>query len=359
MPRYLLGLALIFSLNILAQPVLFKRLSTPPLQYSCPKIPDGSITIDGKPNEDHWQKAEWTTLFQDIEGKDLPTPTYATKAKILWDNHALYVAAHLEEPHLWATLKNHDDIIFHDNDFEVFISGDPTDVEYYEIEVNTFNTIFDLLLPKPYRDLGKPNIPWNVHGLVTAVQINGTLNNPSDIDESWTVEMKIPFTGLSLQQTGKAPSAGDAWRINFSRVQYDLVIHKTIYEKKRDAVSGKTLPEKNWVWSPQGIIDMHFPERWGYLLFQDDKTKTTFTPGIDEKLEDALWLIYYVQRENFKSTRNYLEKLPEFTASLNEVFNNPDFRINLNLTKKSWNATIKHIPSGTVRSLDQSGILNQ
>jgi hypothetical protein len=31
------------------------------------------------------------------------------------------------------------------------------------------------------------------------------------------------------------------------------------------------LPEDNWVWSPQGVIDMHRPERWGLLHFSEEK----------------------------------------------------------------------------------------
>jgi len=25
--------------------------------------------------------------------------------------------------------------------------------------------------------------------------------------------------------------------------------------------------EDNWVWSPQGLIDMHVPDRWGNVRF--------------------------------------------------------------------------------------------
>jgi hypothetical protein len=25
--------------------------------------------------------------------------------------------------------------------------------------------------------------------------------------------------------------------------------------------------EDNWVWSPQGLINMHVPDRWGYVRF--------------------------------------------------------------------------------------------
>jgi len=44
--------------------------------------------------------------------------------QMLWDDECLYIAAEMEEPHLWATLTEHDSIIFHDNDFEVFLDPD-------------------------------------------------------------------------------------------------------------------------------------------------------------------------------------------------------------------------------------------
>ena len=56
---------------------------------------------------------------------------------------------------------------------------------------------------------------------------------------------------------------GDTWRLNFSRVQWRHVIRNNRYEK----VEG--LKEDNWVWSPQGVINMHVPERWGYVTFVD------------------------------------------------------------------------------------------
>ena len=62
--------------------------------------------------------------FQDIEGDKKPRPRFRTRAKMLWDDQFFYVAAELEEPHVWATLTKHDSVIFHDNDFEIFIDPD-------------------------------------------------------------------------------------------------------------------------------------------------------------------------------------------------------------------------------------------
>src|SRR5215218_7202827 len=40
---------------------------------------------------------------------------------MLWDDEYFYVAADLEEAHVWATLTKLDAVIFNDPDFEVFI----------------------------------------------------------------------------------------------------------------------------------------------------------------------------------------------------------------------------------------------
>jgi len=73
---------------------------------------------------------------------------------MLWDDTYFYVAAQLEEPDVWATLTQRDTVIFYDNDFEVFIDPDGDTHNYYELEVNAFGTLWDLMLLTPYRDGG-------------------------------------------------------------------------------------------------------------------------------------------------------------------------------------------------------------
>ena len=51
-----------------------------------------------------------------------------------------------------STKKNQ--VIFHDNDFEVFIDPDGDNHNYYEFEMNALNTMWELTLVKPYRDGG-------------------------------------------------------------------------------------------------------------------------------------------------------------------------------------------------------------
>src|SRR5262245_2591141 len=90
-----------------------------PRHYLC-GIASTPLVIDGQLNEPAWTNAAWTDDFIDIEGTVKPAPRFRTRAKMLWDDNYFYVAAELEEPHLWATLTNHDAVIFNDPDFEVF-----------------------------------------------------------------------------------------------------------------------------------------------------------------------------------------------------------------------------------------------
>lgn len=101
------------------------------------------ITVDGELTEGEWGNVEWTKEFKDLEGDKKPEPLYSTKTKMLWDDDYFYFAAELIEPHIWATLKDHDDIILYNNDFEIFIDPDGDTHNYCEIEMNALTTVWE------------------------------------------------------------------------------------------------------------------------------------------------------------------------------------------------------------------------
>src|SRR3954447_18086134 len=72
-----------------------------PKGYVCEKAA-GPIKVDGRLDEESWQFAPWTDAFVDIEGDAKPRPRFRTRAKMLWDDRYFYVAAELEEPHVWG-----------------------------------------------------------------------------------------------------------------------------------------------------------------------------------------------------------------------------------------------------------------
>lgn len=275
------------------------RLPFAPRTYLCQRAERPPV-LDGKLDDPVWVKAAWTEDFQDIEGSLRPRPRFRTRAKMAWDDTCFYVAAELEDPHVWATLRERDSVIFQDNDFEIFIDPDGTTSPYYEFEMNALNTVWDLLLRLPYRDGERVAVSaWDMKGLRTAVHVEGTLNDPWDRDRGWTVEVAIPWKTLTeVSGRGGAPKAGDQWRVNFSRVQWrtHAVGGRTI--KDVDG-SGRPLPEDNWVWSPQGVIDMHYPERWGVVQFSASPAGAPPEPvrlRPEEVAKEALRQVYYAQR---------------------------------------------------------------
>ncbi|OOV19332.1 carbohydrate-binding family 9-like protein [Flavobacterium sp. LM4] len=309
-----LTIVLVFSsIAVLSQS---KKNTIVPKTYTANKITK-PILIDGDESDPAWKNADWTALFEDIEN-DIK-PKYATKVKMLWDETNFYILAKIEEPHVWANLKQRDTIIFYNNDFEVFIDPDGDTFNYYELEINALNTAWDLFLSKPYRENDNVVLnDWNIPGLKSAVKINGTLNNPNDTDEGWGLEMAIPWASYKKSYNENNVPADKFWRVNFSRVNWQHSLADGKYERKKDA-DGKFLPEYNWVWSPMGVINMHEPEKWGYVYFSSKEEKDTFTIPQDEKVKWELYNLYRAQKEYYQKNKVWAKALTDLTKETIKV----------------------------------------
>ena len=311
-----------------------------PKGYVCgrAKVP---IVVDGKLDDEAWHHAPWTDDFVDIEGDLKPLPRFRTRAKMAWDDTYFYIAAELVEPHVWGTLTRHDSVIFHDNDFEVFIDPDGDNHEYYELEINALNTEWDLLLEKPYRDGGPAVDAWEIPGLKTATHVNGKLSDPTGLDESWTVEMAIPWKALEPRAHRPSPPRdGDQWRVNFSRVEWEHMIEDKAYKK----VPNK--PEANWVWSPQGAVDMHRPEKWGYVQFSEKLPgKAAYRPDPDQLVRDQLMGFYHAQIAFKKKNTTWATTLDAIGFASNPSIPGAS-RPTLRLTPDGFEAEMSVTPGG-------------
>lgn len=317
------------------------------------------VEIDGKADEPDWQQAEWTADFADIEGGKNPTPLFRTRMKMLWNEDNLYLLAELEDPNIWAYYDTHDQIVYHENDIEVFIDPDGDTHDYYEYEVNARNTLFDLFMPKPYRNGGNALVTWDSEGFKSAVSIDGTLNDPSDTDQKWTVEMKIPFADLRKGELVQVPYDGQIWKINFSRVQWQTKAIDGKYQKMADPSTGRAYPEYNWVWSPPGLINMHYPERWGMIQFsktQVGSEPVDFKIPENESFTKYLWLVYYKQQDFRNKNERYATSLEELEISQDiESADGGVFQINLQATQLQFTVQIT-TADYTVLSLNETGL---
>ena len=255
----------------------------------------------------------------------------------------------------WASLTERDSIIFRDNDFEVFIDPNGDGALYFELEINALGTEWDLLLVKAYRDGGPALHGFDMPGLKSAVHLDGTLNDRSDRDKGWTLEIAIPWSALApFAGTAAPPREGDVWWLNHSRVEHalDPAPEGPGYVKRKGA-AGRELPESNWVWSPQGVIAMHEPESWGLVQFTrtlateaDPAKRPSFTPPADFAARQALWDVYRRQRAFRAKRGRYTDRVEELGIPVK-----PDSRLALALTPSGFEATFlwKVEPQGKSR----------
>eukprot|EP00298_Acanthocystis_sp_HF-20_P021245 c27474_g1_i1.p1 GENE.c27474_g1_i1~~c27474_g1_i1.p1 ORF type:complete len:386 (+),score=142.90 c27474_g1_i1:2-1159(+) len=275
---------------------------------------DTPLVNDGNLNEIGWTDVAWTDEFVDISTNVVPR--YSTKAKIRWDNNFLYVGALLQEPDVWANITQHNEVIFHDNDFEVFVDADGSTHNYKEYEMNANNATWDLLLNKPYDDGGFENSTrvfpedgWEMQPpLYCRTHVNGTINNPSDHRDNkfWSVEIALPLSKLAeLKNVVVPPRHGDIWRINFSRVEWRVIVVNGTYWKDPNYPN-----EDNWVWSPQGSIAMHLPEKWGFIQFSTEQINSTqFVKPLDWAVRSVAMDLYYAQHSYQKSNQSFTQDL--------------------------------------------------
>jgi hypothetical protein len=217
------------------------------------------VTIDGKLDDPAWSAAAWTDDFVDILGRDRPRPALRTRAKLLWDRSCLYVGIACEETDVRAAMRDRDQPLYRENAVELFLDPDDDGRDYAELEVNALGTIYDTLLNKPYSAGGRRDDAFTLEGMKLRVHVDGTLDDASDRDRGWSVEIALPWTALKgLAPASVPPRPGGApWRMQLARSEHPRGQQRGHYT----------------AWSPIGEVNLHAPQRWGYLLFAAEATK--------------------------------------------------------------------------------------
>jgi hypothetical protein len=190
------------------------------------------------------------------------------------------------------------------------------------------------------------------------IHVDGTINNPNDVDKGWTVEIVIPLSNLKeWRKVATFPKAGDQWRMDFSRVEWRTLIKNVTYKKEINPKTGNTFPEDNWVWSPTGLINMHMPEMWGFLQFSSiiaGKGTEEFVTDKDLDKKWALRMVYYA--ENL-----YYIKNNTYSSSFKDIgLNQADFPKNLpvpviNSTRTTFESYIPSTNRSQVWTIYQDG----
>lgn len=251
------------------------------------------VKVDGRLDEPFWRQAPASPRFKDIitGGSTL----HDTRVTVVWDDENLYLGYRVEEPFVRASFTNHNAPIWQENDVEFFIAGRDA---YFEFEINALNTTYEMLFIwedayeaggfsaapefaraqlKPFNGVGFTTHPrgqrlrhpdWPFPGLRTGVFVDGTLNDDSDRDRGWTVELAFPWRGMKwlakADRRPLPPQHENEWRMDFSR-----------FNQYKEAPPAKD--SGGWVLTRHGVWDSHIPECFARIRFSTNDVSLAVT----------------------------------------------------------------------------------
>lgn len=203
------------------------------------------IEVDGILAEPDWDRAERAgPLVRSLDGK---AGVEQTVARLLWDDENLYVAFQVEDANVSTPFTRDDEPLYRSNVVEIFLNPSGDLARYDEIEIAPSNALFDASFTGRRQGM---DLSWSSRAR-HAVHVNGTLNDPRDVDRGWTAELAIPFAALTGMPAPR-PRRGDKWRFNLYRLrQYP----------------GQ--PGEGQAYSPPMVGDFHALDRFATLRFDD------------------------------------------------------------------------------------------
>ncbi len=190
---------------------------------NAPFVGDAAMTIDGSLLDKGWRDAAHLGSFVGVStGKPTERIHVQGDATIFWDESYFYVGFHVNDrklrggfpkdavdPHLWER-----------DTIEIMIDpkGDGDNKDYFEIQINPQNLVFDSHFDDYNLPKGGPNGPFGHEAwsseVKSAVTVRGTLDDDSDTDSGYTVEARFPWS--AFEGSAKVPPEdGDVWRMNF------------------------------------------------------------------------------------------------------------------------------------------------
>jgi len=208
----------------------------------------GKVAVDGKLDELAWSQAQRLGPFVNYDGVGAPSNT--TYARLSYDDQALYVAFECVDQDIWSSFQKRDDPIYNEEAVEIFLDVDGDLKTYVELQQSPANVHFDAAFNGRRQNM---DTGYNAD-YQTALVLDGTFNNPGDVDRGWTSEWRIPFD--QIRGLSKPPKAGDGWRFNLFRL-----------DKIRQ--NGRIVDNQASAWSSPLSGDFHNINRFGRMLFAD------------------------------------------------------------------------------------------
>jgi hypothetical protein len=195
---------LLFALSLLAVLSAASAAAAPPV-FSATRTAHAP-RIDGNDNEAEWASATAITTFGAFwDGKQARRQH---RARLLWDDEALYYFAELPDDLIRPHGKQHNDRLWLGDVFELFFKPREDSPAYYELEVNPWGTMLELAFPSRAVSfetlLGGPPL-----GMSVATRTH---------DGRWVVEGRIPWSLFAA--TARRPAVGEQWKFQLAFYDY-------------------------------------------------------------------------------------------------------------------------------------------
>lgn len=244
-----LGLLMI-ALSGCASMCSSKRTSSAEIRaaYYCP-FSSTPITVDGELNEPVWGKAKTISFVIPVS---LKNPISKTESRIAYDKDFLYVAFKAYDEDIWGFFTERDSSTCQEDVLEIFFKTHPDKDPYFNFEINALGTVYDAYdVKRNFAGGHRRWAHWNCAGLKVVSKVKGTINDLTDKDEYWMLEVAIPFAELPTLG-GKSPVKGDTWLFTLARYDYSIYLPE-----------GKELTAS----APLSKVNFHWYENWGKLIF--------------------------------------------------------------------------------------------
>jgi hypothetical protein len=151
----------------------------------------GGITLDGDTDDPGWVRSPGPARTGDFQFKNGKPARPYSEARLIWGGEYLYLALYASDEDIESHTDQPDGPIGLDDSFRVVFSQ--AGVEY-AIEVSPMAVITDSIR----RGEGDWDVTWT-SGAHASNEIDGTMNDPRNMDEEWAIEMAVPFESLGMK----------------------------------------------------------------------------------------------------------------------------------------------------------------
>lgn len=172
------------------------------------------LTIDGRLDEAAWAGAPAMGDFIFTWWKE--GRQEQTRAKLLWDDEYLYLGATCDDAHITARHTERDGKIPEDDCLEIMLAPNAARPDvYFNLEFNVIGGLLDNFRPE---GPNRPRAPkWDAEGVKIAGTYVGTLNDDSDTDQYWQIEVAIPWRNFAAVAAATPPRPGTVMHLNLNR----------------------------------------------------------------------------------------------------------------------------------------------